>query len=69
MPSFQTKALVIILDLSHSIIWLVKHVCSDRAEFSFLPKKTAFSCSFKCVANLRLVCLMYSLSQSLQGIE
>ena len=45
MPSFQTKALVvtpivaIILDLSHPIVWLVRHVCSDKAEFSFLQKK------------------------------
>ena len=24
------------------IVWLVRHVCSDKAEFSFLQKKTAF---------------------------
>ena len=45
MPSFQTKALVvtpivaIILHLSQPIVWLVRHVCSDKAEFSFLQKK------------------------------
>ena len=42
MPGFQTKALVIILDLSHPIVWLVRHVCSDKAEFSILQKKTVF---------------------------
>ena len=39
--------MVIILELSHPIIWLVRHVRSDKAEFSFLQKKTAFLCSFK----------------------
>ena len=34
--------MVIILDLSHAIVWFVGHVCSDEAEFSFLQKKTAF---------------------------
>ena len=54
MPSFLTKALAVTpisginLDLSHPNVWLVRHVCSDKAEFSFL---------------------MYSLSQSLQGID
>ena len=61
--------MVIILDLYQPIVWLVRHVCSNKAEFSFLQKKTGFLCSFKRVANLPLVCLMYSLSQSLQGIE
>ena len=27
--------MVIILDLSHPIAWLVRHVCFDNAEFSF----------------------------------
>ena len=31
--------MVIILDSSHPIVWLVRHVCSDKAEFSFLQKK------------------------------
>ena len=44
-------------------------MCSDRAEFSFLRKKTAFWCSFKRVTNWRLVCPIYLLSQSLHGIE
>ena len=34
--------IMIILELSHPIVWLVRHVCSDKAEFSFLQKKTAF---------------------------
>ena len=34
--------MVIILDSSHPIVWLVRHVCSDKAEFSFLQKKTLF---------------------------
>ena len=48
MPSFQTKALVvtpivaIILHLSQPIVWLVRHVCSDKAEFSFLQKMMLF---------------------------
>ena len=61
--------MVIILDLLHPIVWLVRHVCCDKAEFSFLQKKTAFWCSFKCVPNWRLVCPIYSLSLSLHGIE
>ena len=32
--------MVIILELSHPIVWLVRHVCSDKAEFSFLQRKT-----------------------------
>ena len=47
MPSFQTKPLVVtlirgdnFLDLSHPIVWLVRHMCSNKAEFSFLQKKT-----------------------------
>ena len=47
--------MVTILDLSHPFVWLVRHVCSDKAEFSFLQKKTAFWCSFKRVPNWRLV--------------
>ena len=31
---------VIILGLSHLILGLVRHVCSDKAKFSFLQKKT-----------------------------
>ena len=48
MPSFQTKALIVTpiggdnLEFSHPIVWLVRHVRSDKAEFSFLQKKTAF---------------------------
>ena len=38
---------MIILDLSHPIVWLVRHVCSNKAEFSFLQKKTAFLMLFQ----------------------
>ena len=31
---------MIILDLSHPIVWLVRHMRSNKAEFSFLQKKT-----------------------------
>ena len=40
--SLQRRLVVIISDLSHPIVWLVRYVCSDKAEFSFLQKKTAF---------------------------
>ena len=33
--------MVIILELSHPVVWLVRHVCSDKAEFSVLQRKTA----------------------------
>ena len=48
MPGFQTKVLVVTwisgdnLELSFSTVWLVRHVCSDKAKFSFLQKKAAF---------------------------
>ena len=58
MPSFQTNALV--------VTPIGGDVSSNKAEFSFLQKKTAFWCSFKHLPNWRLVCLMYLLSQSLQ---
>ena len=48
---------MIILELSHPIVWLVRHVCSDKAEFSFLQRKTAFWCSFNCVPLLE-ICLV-----------
>ena len=50
------RLLVIVLDFPHPIVWLVRHVCSDKTEFSFLQNKIAFS-------------NVYSLLQSLQGIE
>ena len=50
------RLLVIVLDLSHPIVWLVRHVCSDKTDFPFLQNKIAFS-------------NVYSLLQSLQGIE
>ena len=49
---------MIILDLSHPIIWLVRHVCSDKTQFSFFAKEITFWCSFKCVPNWCLVCLL-----------
>ena len=33
---------IIMLDLSLPIVWLVRHVCADKAEFSFVQKETAF---------------------------
>ena len=66
---WQRRLVVIIWDLSHPSVCLFRHVCSDKAEFSFLQNKTTFWCSFKRVSNWRLVGLMYSLPQSLQGIE
>ena len=30
---------MIILDLSHPTVWLVRHACSDKAEFSFFFTK------------------------------
>ena len=45
MTSLQTKALVVTpirgdkLDFSHRIVWLVRRVCFDKAEFSFLQKR------------------------------
>ena len=39
---WKRRLVVIILELSHPIIRLVRHVCSDKAEVSFLQKKTAF---------------------------
>ena len=33
------RLLVIVLDLPHPIVWLVRHVCSDKTEFSFLQNK------------------------------
>ena len=34
-----------------SLVWQVTSVCSVKAEFSFLQRKTAFWCSFKRVPN------------------
>ena len=33
---------MIILELSHPIVRLVRHVCSDKAEFSFCKRKPLF---------------------------
>ena len=37
--SLGSRLVVIILELSRPIVWLVRHVCSDKAKFSFLLKK------------------------------
>ena len=49
MPSFQTKALVVtpisgdnFRIIPPNILWLVRHVCFDKVEFSFLQKKPLF---------------------------
>ena len=44
--------MVIILELSHPIIRLVRHARSDKAEFSFLQKKTAFFMLFQTCTKL-----------------
>ena len=46
---------MIILELSHAIVWFVWNVCSDKAELSFFERETAFWCTFKRVPNWRLV--------------
>ena len=40
--SLGSRLVVIILELSRPIVWLVRHVCSDKAKFSFLLKKPLF---------------------------
>ena len=49
MPGFQTKALVVtsisgdnFRIIPPNCVTGLRHVCSDKAEFSFLQKKTAF---------------------------
>ena len=39
--------MVRILDLSHPIVWLVRHVCSDKAKFSFFAKENRFLMLFE----------------------
>ena len=43
--------------LIHPIVWLVGHACSDKAEFSFSQKKTAFDALSKVY---QTVCPIYS---------
>ena len=38
VPSSGVKISGDILNLSHLIVWLVRYVCSDKAEFSLLQK-------------------------------
>ena len=58
MPGFQTKVLVvhglvvIILELSFSIVWLVRHVSSDKAKFSFFTKEGRFLMLFQMCTKL-----------------
>ena len=53
MPSFQTKALVVTpisgdnFRLIPPNCMLIRHVCSSKAEFSFLQKKTSFLMLFQ----------------------
>ena len=44
--------MVIILDLSHPVVWLVRHVCSDKAEFSFFAKENRFLMLFQTCTKL-----------------
>ena len=39
---FVQRLVVLFLELSHPIMWLVKQVCSDKAEFSFFAKENLF---------------------------
>ena len=75
MPRFQTKALVvvIILDLSHPIVWLVRHMCSDKAVFSFLQKETTFFTLFQMctkltfgLSNILMITVMKALNRSVE---
>ena len=44
--------MVIILDLSHPVVWLVRHVCSDKAKFSFFAKENRFLMLFQTCTKL-----------------
>ena len=44
--------MVIILDLSHPVVWLVRHVCPDKAEFSFFAKENRFLMLFQTCTKL-----------------
>ena len=44
--------MVIILELSHPIVWLVRHVCPDKAEFSFFAKENRFLMLFQTCTKL-----------------
>ena len=44
--------MVIILGLSHPIVWLVRHVCPDKAEFSFFAKENRFLMLFQTCTKL-----------------
>ena len=43
---------MIILDLSHPIIWLVRHVCSDKTQFFFFAKENRFLMLFQMCTKL-----------------
>ena len=45
--------MVIILDLSHPIVWLVKQVCSDKAEIFFFAKEDRFLVLFQTCTELK----------------
>ena len=44
--------MVIILELSHPIVWLVRHVWSDKAEFPFFAKENRFLMLFQACTKL-----------------
>ena len=44
--------MVIILHLTHPIVWLVRHVCSDEAEFFFFAKEKCFLMLFQTCTKL-----------------
>ena len=45
--------MVIILELSRPTVWLVRHVCSDKAEFSFFTRENRFLMLFQACTKLR----------------
>ena len=46
------RLLVIILELSHPTVWLVRHVCTDKAEVSFFEKEDRFLMLFQTCTKL-----------------
>ena len=46
------RLVVIILDLSHPTVWLVRHVCTDKAEVSFFETEDRFLMLFQTCTKL-----------------
>ena len=61
--------MVMILESSHTMLWLVSHMCSAKVDFELLELETSLSCSFRRVQNWRFVWPRYTFSQSPHGIE